>query len=265
MFTRKDILEQLEEIGAPRDKIVIMHTSLRAIGEVEGGAKGLLDVLIKYFTKDGGLFCLPTHTWHNYGNPITLDLSSSDSCLGAFPIIATEDGRGLRTVNPTHSIIIFGDRDRALDFASNEANVTSPTAPDGCYGKLRDLDGSILLVGVGQEKNTYIHAVEEMLNVPYRLTAEFQNFGVKTEADEIFTHKMRWLDETKYGDVSLRFPKFDIPFRYHKIIKDGFIGNAPTQLCDARDIYRVLKKLYNNPDGKDPLADEKPIPPKWYI
>ena len=265
MFTKKDIINQLEKMGATPGGIVHMHTALRLIGEVEGGANGLLDALIDYFTRDGGLFCLPTHTGDNFGKPIMLDMTSSESHLGAFPIIATEDGRGLRTMNPSHSIVIFGDRDRALDYAKSETKIDSPTSPEGCYGKLYELDGTILLVGVGQAKNTYIHAVEEMLGVPNRMTKELYDFKVKDIDGKITEQKMHWFDESAYGDVSLRFSKFELPFRYHKIIKDGFVGNAPAQLCSARDIYRVLEKIYKNPEGKDPLANEMPVQPKWYV
>ena len=265
MFSKKDIFRELETMGAKRDGIVLMHTALRSVGEVEGGAKGLLDALIEYFTEDGGLFCLPTHTGRNYGKPIMLDMSSSESHLGAFPIIATEDGRGMRTLNPSHSMVIFGDREKALEFAKNEDKVESPTAPDSCYGRLLEYDGQILLVGVGQAKNTYIHSVEEMLNVEHRMTKELEPFTVKLASGELVEHKMRWFDESMYGDVSLRFSKFEIPFRYHRIIKDGFIGDAPAQLCSARDIYRVLKMIYENPEGRDPLSDEKPVPPKFYV
>ena len=45
MYTKKEILEQLKAMGAPRDTVVLMHTSLRAVGAVEGGAEVLLDVL----------------------------------------------------------------------------------------------------------------------------------------------------------------------------------------------------------------------------
>lgn len=38
MHTKLDIINQLKNMGAPTDKPVIVHTSLRAIGEVESGA-----------------------------------------------------------------------------------------------------------------------------------------------------------------------------------------------------------------------------------
>ena len=67
MFTKQNIFEQLERMNAPRDSVVLVHTSLRLIGEVEGGGEGLLDILIEYFTAGGGLFIVPTHTWANLG------------------------------------------------------------------------------------------------------------------------------------------------------------------------------------------------------
>ena len=67
-YSKDDIIEQLKSMNAPQDSIVIMHSSLSAIGNVEGGAENLLDILIEYFTDKGGLFCVPTHTWLNVVN-----------------------------------------------------------------------------------------------------------------------------------------------------------------------------------------------------
>ena len=67
MFNKEYIFNQLKEMGAPRDSIVFVHSSLKAIGEVEGRADGLIDILKEYFTAEGGLLCIPTHTWA-FGN-----------------------------------------------------------------------------------------------------------------------------------------------------------------------------------------------------
>jgi len=89
MFTKKDIFEQLKKLNAPKGSVVLVHSSLRLIGEVENGGEGLLDVLIEYFTADGGLLAVPTHTWANLGtDKITLDMTAPWSNLGAFSLIA---------------------------------------------------------------------------------------------------------------------------------------------------------------------------------
>ena len=65
-------------------------------------------------------------------------------------------------------------------------------------------------------------------------------------------------------DISCRFVKYDTAFRYHGCISDGFIGDAPTQLCDARKMKETIELIYKNAQGIDPLKDEHPILPKLY-
>lgn len=268
VYTKKDIFESLEALGAPRDGVLLMHTSMRSIGRVEGGVTGLLDAMKEYFTSRGGLFLVPTHTWHNLDNPdatVTLDLASSDTCLGAFSNAAAADPRGYRTENPTHSVVIFGDRERALELAKFEGEIDTPIAPLGCYGRLSEVGGKILLVGVGQTKNTFIHSVEEMIGVGNRMESHATEYTVRRATGELLARKMRLFYTDYTPDISYRFHKYELALRYHGAIADGFIGNAPTELCDARKIEQTLRLIYSRSHGADPLADEEMLPPSLYV
>lgn len=266
VYTKADILAQLEAMQAPRDRVVLMHSSLRLVGQVEGGAKGLLDALIDYFTANGGLFCVPTHTWANLSHPeqYTLDMEDPHTCLGAFSDVAVADGRGIRSENPTHSMVVFGDRARAEAFIKDEPFVTSGTAPSSCYGKLYEQGGSVLLVGVAHNKNTYLHCVEELLGMTNRLSqprpVTVRRLDGSVIHRELCSHHT---DFTK--DVSQRFPKYETAFRYHGAITDGFVGYAPTQLCDARLMKQVVELILSRAEGADPLTDERAIAPSWYV
>ena len=170
MYTKNDILQQLAAMHAPKGSVVMMHTSLRLVGEVEGGAQGLLDAMIEYFTADGGLFCVPTHTWSEIGeDKITLDLLNPESCLGTFSDVAAKDPRGVRSINPTHSMVVFGDRAAAEEFVKDDEFVLTSTAPESCYGKIIGRSGHILLVGVAHNRNTVLHCIAEMLQLPNRM------------------------------------------------------------------------------------------------
>ena len=266
MFTKQDLFTQLEAMGAPRDRVVLVHTSLRLIGAVEGGARGLLDALIEYFTACGGLLCIPTHTWDNLGfDKFTLDLTKCESNLGAFPVLALEDGRGVRSENPSHSVVVFGERSRALALIDGEAWVKTPTARDGFYARLYEQDGCVLLAGVGQNKNTYLHAVDEILGTPNRMGGAPYSVSVRRKTGEILENEMILFNyEGDYiDDICLRFTKFDLPFRYHGCVKDGFLGDAPAQLCSARGMFDVMKLIYER-CPHDPLSDEIPLLPKYY-
>ncbi len=262
-YKKEDFLRQLSEMGLPRDAVVLVHSSLRLVGNIEGGAVTLLDALIEYCTADGGLLCIPTHTWGFLRREITLDMTDPATCLGAFSDLAAADGRGIRSENPTHSMVVFGNRERALRFVEGELFVTSGTSPESCYGKISREGGYILLVGVSHSRNTYLHCVEEMIGMPNRLSAEARDVTVKLASGELVTRKVRTHRTDYTSDVSLRFTKYETPFRYHGAIRDGFLGNAPTQACDARIMKETLGLIFKN-SGSDPLVDEKPIPPKLY-
>ena len=263
-YTKADLLGQLSELNIPRNRVVIVHTSLRLIGEVEGGAQTVLDALIEHFTYDGGLLCIPTHTWKNIGKEITLDMNDPTTCLGAFSDFAAADPRGIRSENPTHSVVVFGDREKALAFVANETKNESVTGPDGCYGKLWKQEGYVLLVGVSHNKNTYLHAVDEIVHMPNRVSKEFLDFTVKRRSGELVHCRMKLMDTDYTPDISWRFHQYETAFRYHGGITDGFLGNAPVQACSAVIIKETVELILKNNHGKDPLENEKPIPPAIY-
>ena len=72
------------------------------------------------------------------------------------------------SLHPTHSMAGVG-RDAAAYLKAEEL-CNTPCTPGGCYDRLKECGGKILLVGVGHERNTYIHSAEEVLNVPNRLS-----------------------------------------------------------------------------------------------
>ncbi len=265
MYQKQDLLAQLAQLGVPRDRPVLVHSSLRAVGAVEGGGKSVLDALIAHITAEGGLCCLPTHTWHLIGQDVpTLDLAKNETCVGALTRLALDDGRGVRTCNPTHSMVVFGDRARVEAFVAGEEKQVTHTSPDGCYGKLWREDGFVLLVGVGHAANTYLHCVEEVLGVKDRIASAPIDVSVRDLAGRI-THRLVYtFDEAKNGDVSLRFPKFEPAFRAHGCIADGMLGDAPTQLCSARGMKRVLERIYAQNGGRELLGDDEPLDPTLY-
>ena len=265
MFTKEDIFNQLRQMNAPRDSVVHVHTSLRLIGNVEGGGEGLLDILIEYFTADGGLLVIPTHTWGNLRkDKITLDLTEPWSNLGAFSLIAANDKRAVRSENPTHSVAVFGDREKAIKYVENDASVKTPTSPDSVYGKLFYEKGYVLLAGVNQSKNTYLHAVAEILGLPDRMDVSPVPVTVKKLDGEVIKRDIVLYDCSYTDDISWHFPKYETAFRYKGAITDGFIGNAPTQLCNAVKMKETVELIWKNSEGKDPLSAAAPIKPQIY-
>ncbi len=265
MLSKEELFAQLRSMHAPQDRVVLMHCAFRTVGAFEGGADGFLDALIEYFTAKGGLFCVPTHTWHNLERDvITLDMLCPESNLGVLPTLATKRADGVRSENPCHSVVVFGDRALAEALVRDDAHVKSPTAPDSVYGKLYEQAGYVLLVGVSQAKNTYLHTVDEILSVPDRMDDTPISTTVRRLNGEIVERPLFLFKCSTTDDISERFPKYDTAFRYHGAITDGVLGRAPTQLCDAVKMKNVVELIHARSEGVDPLGDERPIPPKWF-
>ncbi|MBQ7032753.1 MAG: AAC(3) family N-acetyltransferase [Clostridia bacterium] len=260
MLKKAEVLKQLAQFSKARGKVVTVHTSLKAVGAIEGGGETLLSALIEYFTADGGLLCIPTHTWESD----IYDLRKAESCLGVLPCLAAAHPDALRTMHPTHSMAVFGDTEGAQEFAKNDEFANSPADPAGCYGKLYEQDGYVLLIGVGQEKNTFIHCIEEMLGVADRLTEQKVEKTIMHKDGTEEKRSLYWFADT-LPDVSEKFQKFEAPFRHFGCIQDGILGNAPVQMCSARKMKEVLELIYTNNKGGELLADDLPVDEKLYL
>lgn len=266
IFSKEEIFSQLRSLGVPTDKPVTVHSSLKAIGEVEGRGEGFLEMLIEYVTLNGGLLCIPTHTWHRCGDSgqITLDVCSDDVCIGTLPRIASIHKNVHRTLNPTHSLAVFGSDEKAAAFAALDDSLVSSSDPNGCLGSFIGQNGYILLIGVGQEKNTFLHVVEEMNNVSNRLSQEPYPATVRLANGSIIEKPIKLIAPRGIGDVSRNYPKLESAFRLGGAIEYGKIGFADAQLCNAQKMAEIFSGIIRKADGKELFADDAPLPEELY-
>ena len=151
MYTKEDLKEYLKAMGLTGKETILVHSSMKSIGEVEGRADTVIDALIEYF-KDG-LLLLPTHTWKNINedNPV-YDPAVTPSCVGILTNLFLKRDGVIRSLHPTHSMAGIGVS--AKEYLAGEEYNNTPCTPGGCYDRLKDCGGKILLIGVGNERNT---------------------------------------------------------------------------------------------------------------
>lgn len=260
-MTAQEILTQLQSFKASQGKAVMVHASLKAVGDVEGGGETLLSALIEFFTQKDGLLCIPTHTWDG----VVYDMRKAESCTGALSKIAAGHPMATRTTHPSHSVAVFGRPERVSAFIEGENGAITPASPEGCLGKLYDEDGYVLLIGVGHTKSTFLHCVEEMLGVPNRLTEETVAHTVIHPDGRREIKNIYCFDEENFCDASVFFGKFEPAFRYHGCIMDGYIGNASAQLCKTRKMKEVVELIYRNNNWKELLDNDNPLDEALYV
>ena len=250
-------------MGLKGDETILIHSSMKAIGAVDGGADTVLDAWMEYF-KDG-LFLLPTHTWKtvNADNPV-YNPYTTPSCVGLLTNMFMKRDGVIRSLHPTHSMSGYGKN--AAEYLAGEEYNNTPCTPGGCYDRLKEVGGKVLLVGVGHERNTYIHSVEEVLNVPNRLSdmpmelvielqEESNNSGKlppynrdegwKKHTDNKLCRKVyvRKHYNAQQPHISEDFVKLNQIFLDSGVVKKVKFGDADSLLCDAKGMFNIVRQV----------------------
>lgn len=252
MITKEQLKQELAALGLRPDDTVLIHTSLKAIGEVEGGPNTLIDAFCEYLSD--GLFLVPTHTWDNVTakQPI-YRVSETVPCIGLLPRTAAARPDGIRSLHPTHSVWAHGKN--AAAFVAGEESAETPCPIGGAWWKLGETHAKILLIGVGLNRNTYIHAVDEIAGLEDRLVGDPWQVTVVGNDGRTFTHPFR--NHGRTG--SEHFGIFKAPLIARGALQYGKLGNADVGIVDAAVCRDVLLDIYSKTTENFCLA-QKEIP-----
>ncbi|MBQ2952359.1 MAG: AAC(3) family N-acetyltransferase [Clostridia bacterium] len=262
MITKDDVFRLLEAHGVQRSDVVTIHAALRAAGPIEGGADGLIDALKAYLCD--GLLLVPTHTWAvvNAANP-HFDVRSTVPNIGTLARVAAFRPDAVRSLHPTHSLAVFGRG--AREYVQGEERSTTPAPMGGCLSRLYELGGKVLLLGVGHERNTYLHAVDERMNLPNRLRQP--GFAVSvTDWDGNTTHVAEFHPHAVAGipvGCSEFYPNYGPALDACGAVTRGTLGNATVLVCDCRRMTDCVMHLWQQAD-RDICLGPFDIPEAWY-
>jgi len=165
----EDYVEQIAAdlcaLGLQPGSVVLVHSSLRSLGPVPGGAETVVRGFLRALGEDGTLL-MPALSYENVNaeQPV-FDVLRTPSCVGALPEYFRTRIGTLRSVHPTHSVAGIGARAEEL-LAGHEAD-TTPCGPHSPFSRLREVGGQLCFLGCGLRPNTSMHAVEEHITPPY--------------------------------------------------------------------------------------------------
>lgn len=252
MHTKESLMEQLDSMGIDRAGTLLVHSSMRSIGEVRGGADTVLDALSDYMAE--GLLVLPAHTWSSIhaDNP-RFYVKDSPVCVGILPELFRRRQGVIRSRHPTHSVAALG-KDAAA-FTDGDERFDTPCARGSAWGKLLDRRADILLVGVDLRRNTFIHGIEEWLDIPGRLTDAHEPLvTVLPDGTELPVPSRRhcglsWSEHFwKVEEILLRRGAM-------RLVR---LGDAEARLCSAARLVQVLVPMLRDNPGL--FSDNEPLP-----
>ena len=127
-------------------------------------------------------------------------------------------------------------------------------------------NGKILLIGVGHERNTYLHAVDEQLGIPDRLNQDPFVISIRDYDGHVIQSPPFHTHFTAASDtcVSEYYPNYKEAFEYTGAVKNAKLGNALVYICDARGMTDTVRKLWQKTDH-DLCIRKETIPKEYYM
>lgn len=254
MLTRQELERQVETLGIDPRGTLLIHSSMKAIGPVEGGAEAVLDAFSWYM--QDGLLVLPTHTWRQMSESYTVfDVVREPSCVGLLTNLFRQRPGVIRSWHPTHSVAALGRE--AAEYTAGEEQTRTPCPRSGCWGRLYDRRATILFLGCSLKCNTFLHGVEEWCGVSNRLARTPQDFTVITPAGERLTVPQYRHHTEPELDVSDHYDKMAPAFEKAGAVRYARLGEAACIVADAVAMADITARYLAA--NEQLFADEEPL------
>lgn len=245
MATMSSLVNDFRRLGLKNGMHVVVHSSLRSIGWVCGGAVSVILALEEVLGPEGTLV-MPSHSydisdpsqWINPPVPSNWierirsemplfykDLTPTTAMGKIAETFRKQDGV-VRSSHPSSSFCAWGKhkdyivQDTKLDFSQNEQ---SP------LGRLYELGGNILLIGVTHEKNTSLHLAEYKASYKGKKIVNDNGYPVLENGQRV------WRTAADIAYYSDDFPQIGYDYELTGKIKKGYAGKSLCRLMHQND------------------------------
>lgn len=223
MLKQTDIVSGLRELGLAKGDNVLIHSSLVALGQVEGGASMVVDALLEAVGPEG-LVVVPT-----FACKPPFDRKVSATPLGAIPDRLWRRPNAVRSLHPTHSVAAIGKG--AEELIKDHEKASTAYAEGTPYYNLAMMGGKVLLLGVDQDRNTTLHTAEALAGSPY--LKDIRGTYVDDDGKEVT------IPIAAMAGPHRDFIGLDRLFKEHGVMKVGKIGNAVCRLMDGKTMIET--------------------------
>ena len=165
IVTRQDIQKTVEELGIKSGDMVIVHSSFKSLGYVEGGAEavvgGFLDVL-----GEEGTLVFPTLIQKDFENAYKTWHLDKESDVGYLTNYFRKREGSYRSDQATHSVAACGKLAKYLTETHGHTHKRfgdcgdTPFSDDSPWAKMYKNNTKVVLLGVPDSKVTFRHYAE---------------------------------------------------------------------------------------------------------
>lgn len=244
--TQTSLCNDLRALGIELGDGVFVHASMRAIGQVVGGPRGVIEALLQAVGQDG-LVGMPGFSTDAYF-PMNMNRASYQehdvqkieaSVLGFDPATSSARGNGAiaemfrtwpgtyRSLRPTTSVCLWGPN---AQHYTAEHSIEWACGADTPLGRLCERPQmKVLLIGVGWNRCTSLHTAESYADPKRIKTRRFKSGPGQAE----------WLEVADVADDTERlFPAAGRAFEETGAVAFGNIGNAECRVFGMDALVR---------------------------
>lgn len=244
--TKDSLVQDLETLGVTQGMTLLVHSSLRAIGFVVGGPSAV-ELALEEVVGTHGTLVMPTFTsdltdpqhWSQPAVPSTWwdairheapafdPLWTPSRHMGALAeCFRTKPG----TQRSSHPHVSFAARGRSAECITAQHPLETAFGNGSPLSKIYDLEGHVLLIGVGFEYNTSLHLSESR--------ADYANKKLQTQGAAVLQDgKSKWIEFEDIDWNSNDFPVITEAFAEQSgLVRTGKLGEACATLLPQRQL-----------------------------
>ncbi|NJC95844.1 MAG: hypothetical protein C3F07_14925 [Anaerolineales bacterium] len=238
MLTFEQLVEGFQKLGVEQGDTLLVHSSYKSFGEVDGGPQTVIRALeMALGTDKNGTLIMPTFNFDfNKGAP--WDVRTTPSKMGVLTELVRTDPRAKRVFHPFYSFAVLGRHAGML----GSLRYKSAYERNSVFGKLRDLDGKIMVIGLSYTNSmTFFHHIEQMEGVDYRFLKQFTG-EVTDENGDTYTDTFEMLVRDIDKGVITEVNPMGALMEEAGVIKSRKIGDADVKLMKANEVYEFTAR-----------------------
>lgn len=233
MSSQAELCEQLRALGVRPGGVLLVHSSFRAVRPVEGGPAGLIAALQSALGPDGTLV-MPSWS-EDEETPFDAVETPAAESLGIVP----ETFRQRPGVRRSEHFFAFAAAGPRAGQVLADSLPLPPHRLESPVGRVWELDGQVLLLGVDHDANTTLHLAELLAGVPY---------GVERYCTVLRDGQQERVCYRENDHCCQRFALANDWLAAEGLQREGKVGNATAKLMRSQDVVRVaLRALREDP------------------
>lgn len=234
------LAEELRALGLAAGDRVVVHSSLRAVGQLAGAPETVAQALLSVVGRSG-LVVAPTFTYDNE----TFDPLLTPGRTGALAEFLRGRPGAVRSLHPFYSVIAVGAGASELCDGHQLVAATGAGSP---LDRLATDGGKVLLLGVGHTSNTTIHVGEFRAEVSY-LDIPFDPEWPTAATIELGDSRSIDVSYERFPGCSRAFGTIERSLRKRGAVRDGRVGRALAQLVSGRALVEETIALLRSDEA----------------